>query len=123
MSWLYGPAQQERIICNSRTQNPDLGNLVRVLAHDSAREELIANRDLPAAVELLTPSHERFETALRQAARACEDTLAVAKDYDGSPTLLEIVNNMGKTILTLRQSMQSSKPDPLAEFADVPSKS
>jgi hypothetical protein len=121
MNWLYGQRSkgQHSLI---RTQNPDLGTLVRIIAHDNTREELIANRDLDAAAELLTPSHERFEIALRQAARACEEALVASKDYDGSTTLLEIVNNMGKTILTLRQAMQSTKPDPLAAFADVASK-
>ncbi len=121
MNWLYGQRSkgESSLI---RTQNADLGTLVRVIAHDAAREELIANRDLDAAAELLTPSHERFETALRQAARACEEALVASKDYDGTPTLLDVVNNMGKTILTLRQAMQSTKPDPLATFADVASK-
>ena len=95
---------------------------MRVIAHDAAREELIANRDLDTAAKLLTPSHERFETALRQAARACEEALVASKDYDGTPTLLEIVNNMGRTILTLRQAMQSIKPDALAAFANVATK-
>ena len=121
MSWLYGQKSkgQASVI---RKQNPDLSTLVRVIAHDSAREELIANRDLDAAEELLTPSQERFEIALRQAARACEEALAASKDYDGSPTLLDIVNNMGKTILTLRQAMLANKQDPLSAFADVPTK-
>ena len=87
-----------------------------------AREELVANRDLDAAEELLTPPNEKFEILVRQAARACEQALAAAKYYDGNPTLLEVVNNMGHTILTLRGSMQSLKSDPLAAFADVPPK-
>jgi hypothetical protein len=118
MNWLYGQRSkaQPSLI---RTQNPDLGTLVRIIAHNSAREELIANRNLDGAAELLTPSNERFEIILRQAARACEEALAASKDYDGSPTMLEIVNNMGKTILALRRVMQSTQKDPLAEFADA----
>lgn len=121
MDWLYGQRSRSHPSL-IRTQNPDLGTLVRVIAHDAAREELIANRDLDAAAELLTPSNERFEIILRQAARGCEEALAASKDYDGSPTMLEIVNNMGKTILALRQSMQSTQKDPLAEFANVAQK-
>jgi hypothetical protein len=121
MNWLYGE-RSKGLPSVIRTQNPDLGTLVRVIAHDAARDELIANRDLSAAAELLMPSHERFEIVLRQAARACEEALAGAKDYDGTPTLLDIVNNMGHTILTLRQAMLSRKSDPLAAFADVPPK-
>lgn len=121
MNWLYGQRSraQPSLI---RTQNPDLGTLSRVVAHDSARDELIANRDLDAAADLLTPSNERFEIILRQAARGCEEALAGSKDYDGSPTMLEIVNNMGKTILALRQAMQSMLKDPLAEFANAVAK-
>jgi hypothetical protein len=121
MSWLYGQRSKNEPSL-IRTQNPDLGTLVRVIAHAAAREELIANRNLDAAEELLTPSHERFEIVLRQAARGCEEALAASKDYDGTPTLLEIVNNMGKTILALRQAMQSTQQDPLAAFADAPPK-
>jgi len=121
MNWIYGRRSkgEPSLI---RSQNPDLGTLVRVIAHNTAREELIANRDLDAAEELLTPTHERFEILLRQAARACEDTLAASKDYDGTPTLIEIVNNMGKTIFALRQTMVSMQMDPLAAFADAATK-
>ena len=121
MNWLYGE-RSKGLPSLIRTQNPDLGTLVRVIAHDAARDELLANRDLATAAELLMPSHERFEITLRQAARACEDALAGAKDYDGTPTLLDIVNNMGHTILTLRHAMLSRKTDPLSAFADVPPK-
>jgi len=117
MNWLYGQRSrgQPSVI---RTQNPDLGTLVKVIAHNAAREELIANRDLDAAEEVLTPSSERFETLLRQAARACEEAYDASKEYVDSPTLLEIVNNMGKTVLALRQRMLAAKVDPLAAFAD-----
>jgi hypothetical protein len=115
MNWLYGERSKHQASL-IRTQNPDLNTLVRVIACDAAREELIANRDLDAAAEMLTPSHERFEITLRRAARACEEALAASKDYDGSPTLLEVVNSMGKTILRLRNAMKADTLDPLAAF-------
>lgn len=118
MSWLYGQ-RSKGLPSIIRTQNPDLGILVRVIAHPSAYEELVANRDLDTAAELLIPQNEKFEIAVRKAARACEDALGGVKDYDGAETLLQIVNNMGHTILTLRQAMTARKGDPLAAFANV----
>lgn len=119
MSWLFGQKNRSEpgII---RTQNPDLSNLVRVIAHRAAFEELVANRDLAAAIEVLTPGEDRFEIALRQAARSCSNALAQADNYDGSPELLKVVANMGKTVLTLRDAMQGRQGDPLAGLADEP---
>jgi hypothetical protein len=117
MSWLFGQKNRSEpgII---RTQNPDLSNLVRVIAHRAAFEELVANRDLGSAVEILTPGQDRFEIALRQAARSCSNALALADSYDGSPDLLQVVASMGKTVLTLRDAMQGRQGDPLAGLAD-----
>jgi hypothetical protein len=117
MSWIYGQKQKGEIAL-VKSQNPDLGKLVRVIAMPVAREELVANRDLDTAFSMLTPANIKFETSLRQAARACEKALADAKDYDGSPQLLEIVTGMGRIILAIRAAMQSGQKDPLAELAD-----
>lgn len=122
MSWLFGQKNKEELGV-IRTQNPDLSNLVRVIAHEAAFEELVANRDLDAATDVLTPAEDRFEIALRQAARGCSNALALADSYDGNPTLLQVVANMGKTILTLRDAMQGRQGDPLAGLADDSDKS
>ena len=122
MSWLFGQKSREEpgII---RTQNPDLSSLVRVIAHKAAFEELVANRDLDAATDVLTPAEDRFEIAVRQAARACSNALALADNYDGSAALLQVVANMGKTILTLRDAMKGRQGDPLEGLADDPDQS
>jgi hypothetical protein len=118
MSWLYGD-RTAKLPSLIRTQNPDLGALVRVMAHDGAFQELLANRDLDKAETELTSSNERFDIAVRRAARACEEALVSVDDYDGSKALLDVVNNMGSTILTLRERMSQRRPDPLAAFADA----
>lgn len=116
MSWIYGQKHRgEPAVV--RSQNPDLGKLVRVIAHPAAREELVANRDLEAAFEALTPANLKFETSLRQAARACENALGDAKDYDGNPQLMEVVTGLGRTVIAIRAAMQSTQKDPLAELA------
>jgi len=117
MSWLFGQKNREEpgVI---RTQNPDLSNLVRVIAHEAAYEELVANRDLVSATAVLTPAEDRFEIALRQAARSCSNALAMADNYDGNPALMQVVANMGKTILTLRDAMHGRQDDPLAGLAN-----
>lgn len=122
MSWLYGQRNKnERSVI--RSQNPDLGRLVRTIAHESAYEELIANRDLDRAFELLTPKHQRFEIALRKASQAAEGALAEVKNYDGSADMLEVVTDLGKTVLTLRSRMQDSISDPLADLGNDAAKS
>jgi hypothetical protein len=122
MSWLFGQ-RSKRETAVIRTQNPDLGTLVRILAHDAAREELVANRDLDSAANLLTPVEERFELLLRQAARACEEAFHASTGYDGNPVLFEVVNGMARTLVALREAMRSRQPDPFAAFADAPRKS
>jgi hypothetical protein len=121
MSWLFGQ-RSKREGAVIRTQNPDLGTLVRVLAFDPAREELVANRDLDAAAALLTPAEERFEVLLRQAARACEEAFHASAGYNGNPVLLDVVNGMARTLVALRESMRSRQPDPLAAFENAPLK-
>jgi hypothetical protein len=122
MSWLFGQRSKKEMSL-IRTQNPDLNTLVRVLGHEAALEELVANRNLDSAAELLTPVDERFELLLRQAARACEDAFHASTGYNGNPVLLEVVNGIARTLVALREAMRSRQPDPLAAFDDAARKS
>ncbi len=122
MSWLYGQRDKgEKSVI--RSQNPDLGKLVRTIANESAFEELVATRDLDRAFELLTAKNHRFEIALRKASQAAEGALAEVKNYDGSGDMMEVVTDLGKTVITLRSRMQASISDPLAELGTDASKS
>jgi hypothetical protein len=120
MGWLFGQesAVEPGVV---RTQNPDLNTLVRVIAHPAALNELIETRDLDEADAKMTSSEERFDGALRTAARSCEEALRLAGSYDGSHTLFELVNNMGRTVRALREAMSVRREDPLDVFNDAAS--
>ncbi len=60
MNWLYGE-RSKGLSSVIKTQNPDLGTLVRVIANDAARDELIANRDLAAGCTRLRRGAGRFQ--------------------------------------------------------------
>ncbi|CAO3406631.1 hypothetical protein [Azospirillum largimobile] len=121
MSWIYGQEPKQRAVV--KTQNPDLNTLIRVLGSDNALAELRATNDLQRAETQLTPAAQRFDLALRAAAQAMEHAEELASDYDGDPVLLNIVNNIGKTVINTRKRMQEiidkQKPvDPLAALSD-----
>lgn len=105
MSWLYGQEQKgEPTVIQS--QNPDLNNLVRVLAHPEAKRMLAAHRDLDVAYQRVEPPSSRFEEALMLAAKQSEEAMSLAGHYDGDGTLLRIAEGLSKTARTLLTSMR-----------------
>jgi hypothetical protein len=125
MTWIYGQEPKHKALV--KRQNPDLNTLVRVLAVKSALDELVATQDLSRAASRLTPISERFDVAVREAAKATDDALLLIEGYDGNPVLIDIVTGIGRTALTMRNQMQeqqkSGASDPLASFVDAPAKS
>lgn len=100
MSWLYGQEHKgEPTIIQS--QNPNLNQLSKVLAHPEAKAMLMARRDLRVAYERVEPASARFEEALMTAAKQCEDVLGLAGAYNGEPTLLKVAEGIQRTIRTL----------------------
>lgn len=100
MSWLFGQEHKgEPAII--RSQNPDLNNLVRVLANSEAKSMLIAHRDLDVAYERVEPPANRFEEALMRAAKQAEQAMGLAPHYDGDNTLLRVAEGLNKTTRTL----------------------
>lgn len=126
MTWIYGQEPDRRALV--RRQNPDLNKLVRVLASGAALSELIATGDLERAVTRLTPIADRFDTAVRSAAKSTEEALVLVDGFDGELILIEIVNGIGRNALQMRRRMEeitkAQEPeDPLAAFGDAPHKS
>src|SRR3546814_17584920 len=80
MSWLYGQTSDEAAVIKS--QNPDLNKLADVIAHDAAREVLIASRDLDAAWEETEAQSKRLEKSLIQAVRHTEAAAALQGSFD-----------------------------------------
>jgi hypothetical protein len=112
MSWLYGQEHKgESTIIQS--QNPNLNELSRVLAHPEAKAMLMARRDLSVAYERVEPASARFGESLMKTSKQCEDVLGLAGAYDGEPTLLKVAEGMNRTVRVLVATMREqheSKP-------------
>ena len=80
MSWLYGQSADEFAVIKS--QISDLNKLADVIAHKSAREVLIASRDLNAAWEETEAQSKRLEKSLIQAVRFTEASAALQGSFD-----------------------------------------
>ncbi len=108
MSWLYGQEHKgESTIIQS--QNPNLNELSKVLAHPEAKAMLMAKRDLRVAYERVEPASARFEEALMTAAKQCEDVLGLAGAYNSDPTLLKVAEGMQRTTRALVTTMREQQ--------------
>ncbi len=96
MSWLYGQEQRDEPVL-VQSQNPNLNQLSEVLGHPEARRMLLAKRNLQDAFERVEPPCSRFEDALMQAAKQCEDAMGLSGAYDGDVTLLWVAKGMRDT--------------------------
>jgi hypothetical protein len=110
MSWLYGQEHKgEPTIIQS--QNPNLNELSKVLAHPEAKAMLMAKRDLRVAYERVEPASARFEEALMTAAKQCEDVLGLAGAYNGDATLLKVAEGMQRTTRALVTTMREQQDE------------
>ncbi len=108
MSWLYGQEHKgEPTIIQS--QNPNLNELSKVLAHPEAKAMLMATRDLSVAYERVEPASARFEEALMKAAKQCEDVLGLAGAYNGEVTLFKVAEGMQRTTRALVTTMRDQQ--------------
>lgn len=114
MSWLYGQEHKgEPTVIQS--QNPNLNELSKVLAHPEAKAMLMARRELRVAYERVEPASARFEEALMTAAKQCEDVLGLAGAYNGESTLLKVAEGMQRTtralVTTMREQQENGSGD------------
>jgi len=110
MSWLYGQEHKgEPTLIQS--QNPNLNELSKVLAHPEAKAMLMARRDLRVAYERVEPASARFEEALMTAAKQCEDVLGLAGAYNGDATLLKVAEGMQRTTRALMSTMREQQDE------------
>lgn len=114
MSWLYGQEHKnEPTIIQS--QNPNLNELIKVLAHPEAKAMLLAKRDLRVAYERVEPPSARFEESLMKAAKLCEEALGLTGSYSGDPTLLEVAKGMQRTANALIAAMRESQKNGMGD--------
>jgi hypothetical protein len=110
MSWLYGQEQRsEPTIIES--QNPNLNQLVKVLAKPEARLMLIATRNLKDAFDRVEPAAVRFGESLMLVARQAEETVGLSGSYEGDPTLLAVAEGLERTshslVVVMREKAKS----------------
>ena len=100
MSWLYGQEEKgEPTVI--RSQNPNLGQLTKVLANAEATLVLKGTRNLETAYERIEPQSVRFDEALVRTATGSEDAARYVSHYQGDPTLLSVAENIATKIESL----------------------
>lgn len=108
MGWLFGQQKlgQEHIV---KSQNPDLGKLVRVLSEPRAMLVLETEKSLRLAFEQVEPPSYRFEEALKATALSAERTLGLLSHFDpkSQGVLLDAVEKLAGTIRVLRNEMRA----------------
>lgn len=107
MGWLFGQAKQgrEHVV---RSQNPDLGQLSRVIGEPRAMAVLEKTQTLKSAFEEVEPPSYRFEESLQNTAVMAERTLGLASHFNASTqgVLLETVQKLASSVRILREEMR-----------------
>jgi hypothetical protein len=108
MGWLFGQQKlgQEHVV---KSQNPDLGKLVRVLAEPRAMMVLETEKSLRLAFEQVEPPSYRFEETLKATALSAERTLGLISHFDpmSQAVLMDTTEKLAGTIRILRSEMRA----------------
>lgn len=105
--WLYGD-KNRKIDPLVESQNPDLGDLNKVLQSDTALSVLKAYNRLDLALEETESKETRFDEAFYQAQLNIEKALSlVAKSYLGKSEMLKDASDMMKQIQFLYDKMKA----------------
>lgn len=107
MGWLFGQQKMgvEHVV---RSQNPDLGKLVRVLAEPRAMLVLDSQKSLRLAFEEVEPPSYRFEEILKSTALNAEKTLGLISHFDPlqQTVLLSTAEKLADTVRVIRNEMR-----------------
>jgi hypothetical protein len=106
MTLLYGQGKRATVIAS---QNPNLGQLIEVLANDTATSMLIADGDLKTAYSQVEDKSRKFRElifALNKAARAVNEATG---DYTYDPDLDDMMGTIQKTVRNIGSSMREEK--------------
>ena len=106
MTLLYGQGDQKTVI---QSQNPNLNELMDVLANSTATSMLLSDSDLKAAYAQVEDRGRKFTElvfVLNKAARAVNEATG---DYTFDPDLHDMVLNIQKTVRSIMASMTTEK--------------
>jgi hypothetical protein len=106
MTLLYGQGERKTVI---GSQNPNLNELLDVLANPTATAMLVADNDLRIAYSQVEDKGRKFAElvfALNKAARAVNEATG---DYTYDPDLHDMISNIQKTVRSIMVSMTTEK--------------
>ncbi|MDQ2638905.1 MAG: hypothetical protein M3Y83_18755 [Actinomycetota bacterium] len=106
LSWLYGQGDEDRSVI--RSQNPDLGRLVNVLAHERATEVLATTRDLARAYDLIEDRARAFEKSFYRLLASSEEVSGMIGRYDPKSDLLADAETISRAVDSVVQAMKKA---------------
>lgn len=106
LSWLYGQGDDERSVI--RSQNPDLGRLVSVLANDRATNVLSTTRDLDRAFDLVEDRARAFEKSFYRLLAASEEVSGMIGRYDPRSDLVGDAETILRAIDSVVEAMKKA---------------
>lgn len=95
MLWLYGDERTEPVI---KSQNPDLGKLVSVLASDSATRLLEAHPSLATAYEMVEDKPARFASEMAKLLDQSKIVSSLLGSYDGDSSVMDMAETLKRTV-------------------------
>lgn len=104
MTWIYGQDDSPPVV---KTQNPDLGRLVRVLASEKGLRQLRVTESLDRAFEEIEDKAKVFREAFYKAQDAVAHVVRLSGRYDPRDELLDDANELLHQMRTLVASMKS----------------
>ena len=110
MGWLYGQESRGKTSV-IRSQNPNLNELIKVMAHPAALDEIRRSGDLGQAFKVAEGPQSLFASSLKDVATRAEKSLALVSHYDGDADLFNVVKNLVLTVRDLRDRMIEKQRD------------
>lgn len=106
MFWIFG-SKTKKIEPVVRSQNPNLRQLMSVLANEAATVALRQKNDLALALELSIGGEEVLRSALVDAKIALQKSLSKIGDYDGNDDLLKLAGTVANSSDRLYDQMKN----------------
>ncbi len=105
LSWLYGQGDEPSVI---RSQNPDLGKLVSILANERATTVLATTGDLNRAFDLVEDRARAFEKSFYRLLAASEEVSGMIGRYDAKSELLDDAETILRAVDSVVQAMRKA---------------
>lgn len=105
LSWLYGQGDEPSVI---RSQNPDLGRLVSVLANDRAVRVLEESRELDRAYDVVEDKAKAFEKSFYRLASSAEDVSRIIARYNPESDLVEDAESVLRAVNIIVSAMKGA---------------